>query len=347
VIDPQDQNLYTVNLFDKMLYRLPLGGGPAVATPIPDPGCVRIGGVWRPFSAAFDVVNNQLYVGGVCDAETSQNPAGLRAVVYRVDNPQSAGDKRARAAAASFVEVLNFSLDYQRAPNPALANGVGTLQFCGANTLYGTVGGFRRWNPWPTVASTGGYAPSNARFGSENNNASFPQLTAITFAEDGSMILGFRDLMGDMGGVNVSGEIGPASGQGGLGPMLHGDMLRAGAEANGDFTLEANGRVAGLTSNGQIPGAFNPGAGSFVTSPHNWGYGPGIGPGGGYFYNPRPLAPDTIQFQIPHPYQGGLIQIPVSRTWLPPASASGTPRRTGCSGGTTRTARPRPRCRTT
>ena len=41
------------------------------------------------------------------------------------------------------------------------------------------------------------------------------------------MILGFRDLIGDMGGVNVSGEIGDG-GQAGLGPMLHGDMLRAG-----------------------------------------------------------------------------------------------------------------------
>ena len=114
------------------------------------------------------------------------------------------------------------------------------------------------------------------------------------------MILGFRDLMGDMGGVNVPGEIGNG-GQAGLGPMLHGDMLRAGPEANGNFTLESSGRVAGLTSKGQ------------TTSPTNWSYGAGIGPGGGYFYNPAPLASTSIGdtlWNIPHPYQGGLTQIP-------------------------------------
>ena len=337
VIDPQDQNLYTVNLENKSLYRIPLSDPEhPVASAIPNPGCV--GGDWRPFSVAFDVVNDQLYVGGVCDASIDQSAADLRAVVYRVDNPQALSARRARAAAASFVQVLSFPLNYQRAPNPTLASVTfdghsgltARMDFCRDNTVYvPSVGGYCRWYPWPTTAanSTRGYAPSNARFGNERNNASFPQLTAITFAEDGSMILGFRDLMGDMGGVEIPGEMGPAAGSGtgvvagqsGLGPMLHGDMLRAGAEANGDFTLEANGRVAGITSNGQIPGRFSPGntggGGSnnySPVSPINWGYGPGIGPGhpGGYFYNPRPLATFSLMFQIPHPYQGGLIQIP-------------------------------------
>jgi hypothetical protein len=122
------------------------------------------------------------------------------------------------------------------------------------------------------------------------------------------MILGLRDLMGDMGGVNVPGEIGPASG-GGIGPMLHGDMLRAGAQPNGSFTLEQNGVVAGITSAGH---------GTFHNNLTNWGYGIRIGPGGGYFYNPAPLATPQLQptssgetyFNIPHPYQGGLTQIP-------------------------------------
>ena len=76
--------------------------------------------------------------------------------------------------------------------------------------------------------------------------------------------------------------------------MLHGDMLRAGANSDGTFALEANGRAAGLTSAGQ--------------SDNNWKYGAGMGPGGGYFYNPAPLA--TGLHGYPHPYQGGLTQIP-------------------------------------
>ena len=152
-----------------------------------------------------------------------------------------------------------------------------------------------QWKPWPTAASTVGKAPTSTQNGTitENNNPGFPQLTAITFAQDGTMILGLRDLIGDMGGVNVPGEIG-AGDQSGLGPMLHGDMLRAGANPDGTFSLEKNGRVAGLVSAGQ--------------SRNNWGYGPGMGPGGGYFYNPAPLASGLHGY--PHPTQGGLTQIP-------------------------------------
>jgi hypothetical protein len=91
---------------------------------------------------------------------------------------------------------------------------------------------------------------ANFRFGTANNNPGSPQLTAITFAEDGSMILGFRDLMGDMAGVNVAGEIGPASGQGALAPCCTAICCRR-ERPDGDFSLEANGRVAGLTSNGR------------------------------------------------------------------------------------------------
>jgi uncharacterized repeat protein (TIGR01451 family) len=277
VIDTADENLYTVNLRRKRLVRFPLGQEAAAAqvrrqsTLIPDPGCAS--GDWRPFTAAFDRVNEQLYVGGVCSAETSQQTADLRAVVYRVDSPQSS---------PTFQQVLAFPLNYTRTSNPpSLVTSCGSPRLCA-------------WQPWPTVVSTGGRAPTSTAGGiNENNNPAFPQLTAITFAEDGSMILGFRDLIGDMGGVNVPGEIG-TGGQSGQGPMLHGDMLRAGANADGTFSLEANGRVAGLISAGQ--------------SRNNWDYGPGMGPGGGYFYNPAPLASGLHAY--PHPYQGGLTQIP-------------------------------------
>ena len=319
VIDTEGQNLYTVNLSDKTLNRLPLGvnrrhpraRGAAVPTPIPDPGCAN--GDWRPFSAAFDRVNGKLYVGGVCSAETSQLPANLRAVVYRVDNPGS--------AAPSFVNVLDFGLDYSRNSNPpSLVTPCGTPNLCA-------------WRPWPTVASTGGKAPTsstdkNGVSITENNNPSFPQLTAITFAEDGSMILGLRDLIGDMGGVNVPGEIG--TNQGGLGPMLHGDMLRAGANPAGTFSIEQNGRVAGITS--------GPGHQS-----DKLGFGAGMGPSGSYFYNPAPLA---NLHNYPHPTPGGVGQIPGFLEVVATSIHIRDAGERGCSGGTTPPATPRPRCRT-
>ena len=144
------------------------------------------------------------------------NPPGsanLRAVVYRVDRPWS--------AAPSFVEVLDVPLGYPRkSPSGNIASCNDPISAHGSRGPRSHRQAARR-PPAPPVGTI-----------NENNNPSFPQLTAITFAEDGSIILGFRDLIGDMGGVNVPGEIGTGN-QSGIGPMLHGDQLRAGANADG------------------------------------------------------------------------------------------------------------------
>jgi hypothetical protein len=62
-VDPDDENVYTINLYDKKLYRLPLGDSPpvspAAATAIPDPGCDRPDN-WRPFSIGFDRPANDM-----------------------------------------------------------------------------------------------------------------------------------------------------------------------------------------------------------------------------------------------------------------------------------------------
>ena len=65
--------------------------------PIPNPNCS--GGNFRPF--AIQIYNAAIYVGGVCDAETSQQKSDLRSIVYRLDG-------------TTFPEVLNFSLDFQK-----------------------------------------------------------------------------------------------------------------------------------------------------------------------------------------------------------------------------------------
>jgi hypothetical protein len=125
VIDPRDQNLYTVNLKDKKLYRFALNvsaqrrharaaaAQPAGSVAIPNPACVAATATssatnWRPFSAAFDRANDRLYVGGVCSAETTQDrglPArrrlsrrrpGLSGAEFR-EGPRLPAQLRARA----------------------------------------------------------------------------------------------------------------------------------------------------------------------------------------------------------------------------------------------------------
>ena len=191
------RNLYTVNLNDRSLYRLPLGasrsrrraGRAAAPTPIPNPGCVG-GAERRPFAVLLPFRRPPLRRWW-CSAE------------IRPGSGQPARRRLSRrppgSAAPGFVEVLDFPLDYRALPHPA------SIASCGAPNLC-------PWQPWPTVESTLGRAPTSSLTGgtvAENNNPSFPQLTAITFAEDGSVILGFRDLIGDMGAINVPGEMAP------------------------------------------------------------------------------------------------------------------------------------------
>lgn len=294
VVDPGNTNLYTVNLNNESLYRLPLVGSRRArdaSTAIPDPDCV--GGDWRPFAAGFNRATGRLYVGGVCDAETSQSAGDLRAVVYRVNNP---------ASSPTFTKVLDFALNYTRA--------IGQ-QYCGndAATLRASPGSCD-WHPWPTPTSTGGLTPPVA-----DGSATFPLLSEITFEANGTMILAFRDLMGDMSGACIPDE-GSCDEGASMGIMIHGDLLQAAPAGNGDFTLESAGRVGSKTSMGQNPSIvwsdIYPPPGDTVDG--NWGYGPGSGPGGGFFYTPAPYwaqnNPSWNVFNAPFPYQGAATQVP-------------------------------------
>ena len=291
-VDPADQNVYAINLADNTLNRLPLGGSapvrPASSTPVPDPGCV--GGAWHAFSIGFDRgASEDMYVGGVCNAETSQSTADLRAVVYRVGTPDGT---------PTFRTVLDIPLTYPRVPNPPAAS---PFQRASSD-----------WQPWPTAATINGrgfLSPADVGRGTRPspggpvfvNDESYPQLTGISVDSDGSLQLGFRDLMGDMSGNSVIGEgntdpFDPSFF--GASVTIQGDLLRA-APSGAGFTLESGGSVGGRTGFG----ARGLGAGG--------GYGP-IGPGGGYFYDPNP----GIGFSIPSNEQGGVLQVPGFRDVL-------------------------------
>lgn len=179
-------------------------------------------GNWRPF--AIGVEGESVFVGGVCDAATSQNPMYLRATVYQLDNNTG-----------TFQQALSTSLDYNR--------GVG----------YSTCDGQHGWFGWLPANSY----PSNCDY--SGNIAVYPQpiLSDIEFAADRSMLLGFRDRFGDQVGQDNYTLSGTTTMTG----SASGDVLRA-SWSGGSYHLENNATVANLTSGG-TNNLQGPGGGEF------------------------------------------------------------------------------------
>lgn len=160
--------LYAVNLLTRSLVSFDATGTTASASkatvPIPDPGCAAPTD-WRPFAVA--VHNNTVYVGGVCDAESTQNRADLKAVVYTYDGTR-------------FTTVLTKALDFQRGE-----------VFPGA--AQATAAQNDHWNPWNTNLVTWDQFNLGGEFIDPQ-----PELASLAFARNGSMILGFRDRFMDV-----------------------------------------------------------------------------------------------------------------------------------------------------
>lgn len=159
--------LYAVNLLTRSLVSFDATGAtasvPEATVRIPDPGCATPGD-WRPFGLA--VHNNTLYVGGVCDAESTQQRADLKAVVYAYDGKR-------------FTTVMSHPLTDKR----------GTV-FVGAR---GNVDQATHWNPWNTTLATWDERAAGGAYIDPQ-----PELASLAFTRDGSMILGFRDRFMDV-----------------------------------------------------------------------------------------------------------------------------------------------------
>lgn len=162
--------LYALNLLTRSLVGFDATGAtapaPATTVPVPDPGCAAPDD-WRPFAvAAHDAT---LYVGGVCSAESTQNRADLKAVVYAYDGTR-------------FTAVLTQPLGFERGE-----------VLSGASAPPQT----NHWNPWNTDLSTWDEHDVNGRGALVDPQ---PHLASLAFARDGSMILGFRDRFMDVVG---------------------------------------------------------------------------------------------------------------------------------------------------
>ncbi|WP_285664739.1 SdrD B-like domain-containing protein [Actinorhabdospora filicis] len=228
--------LYAVNLLTRSVVTFDAtgaaAGGPKATVVIPDPGCAASGD-WRP--AGLAVHDNALYVGGVCSAESTQNRADLRAVVYRYDGTQ-------------FTKVLTQGLDFQRG---AVYSGItGSAQN-------------NHWNPWSADLATW-----DSRRLSGVMIDPQPELASMAFARDGSMILGFRDRF-----MDVIGGIDPRPGNNDREwGMAGGDINMACAKPGGGYDWEGTGacpnHATPANSGGQPAGVVEYFHGDYFQSPH-------------------------------------------------------------------------------
>ncbi|MFD7659919.1 SdrD B-like domain-containing protein [Actinosynnema sp. NPDC059797] len=204
--------LYAVNLLTRALVSFDAIGtsaaAPAATTPIPDPGCAASTD-WRPFAVAAH--DGAVHVGGVCSAESTQDRADLRAVVYTYDGTR-------------FTAVLDQPLGFER--GVVLSGRIGPG------------GQGNHWNPWDTDLSrwdehdVGGGAMIDPQ----------PHLASLAFARDGSLILGFRDRFMDVVGWGAldprPGNDSPQNGFSG------GDIVMACADPGGGYSWEGTGDCA-------------------------------------------------------------------------------------------------------
>ena len=271
-ISDDDSTLWTINLFDKKLYRIPVQSTSPTAGQIssydtPSPStCATIDE--RPFAVAF--YDGLVYVGITCTAESTfdagfsggefqtsdlplgnSDPSELEAYVYSFD-----------PGTTTWTQELNFALDYPRAC--AVLNG-GTCDPA-------------EWQPWVDVFTIVDTSFTNATA----NEKYYPQplLADIEF-DNGNMILGIRDRFADQMGYQQrstdSSDTSLYSGDG------VGDILRACGDPASGWTLESNARCGGLG-----------------TGPQNSGEGPGDGE---YFYQDDYPNHDEISV-------AGLVQVP-------------------------------------
>jgi hypothetical protein len=162
--------LYAVGLKAKSLYVYDTSGA-APGTPQASPRqTIPIPDPGCPTGAddwrpyGLGVHDGVVYVGGTCSAESSQDRADLRAYVLKLSG-------------TTFSTEVSHALDYER--------GMG----------YSAVSGDTHWEPWLKT-----WDPQKWFL---QANFPGPILSDLVFDRDGSMVLGFRDRLGDQAGYEA------------------------------------------------------------------------------------------------------------------------------------------------
>ena len=207
------KHLYAINLNNTTLYQIDVEtpGSASYGTvlntfSITGPNCNN--GVFVPY--ALEIHKGKIYVGGVCNGETGGSLSDLSAHVLEL-------------IGTSFIEVFSMDLDYIKgSPHSTRAAG---------NT----------WHPWET---TWAGLESNwdlSDIGGGNFLVAYPQpvLSDMEIDVDGSLILGFRDLIGDQIGANTGSVTTSDSDQYAVN-STGGDIKRA-CWINGGWVVEGTG----------------------------------------------------------------------------------------------------------
>ncbi|GIV31547.1 MAG: hypothetical protein KatS3mg029_0898 [Saprospiraceae bacterium] len=262
--------LWTINLADRKLYKIPLGSAtnpvppdsasqisryPATGnlTTLSGLNCANNATDVRPFG--LGIKDGKVYVGLVCSAESTGQAADLKAFVYSFD-PNT----------AVFAKVLEFPLNYNR--------GFAIRQSSTSNTP-------AEWNAWKTSFTVHGPVWSS--------EYSYPQpmLSDIVFAGN-DMLIALRDRFGDQMGHD---QLHPTTGNTLYRGDSAGDLLRASPNGSGGWTIENNAQS-------NPPGSFGPSPGA------NTGQGPGEGE---FYYQDRFTVSGTrIHDEVT---LGGLLQL--------------------------------------
>ena len=174
-ISDDGKTLYAVNLLSRELIAIDLtdyiatgaipGAAQVTSTPIPAFNCDDAS-AWRPW--ALNYHNGEVYIGGVCSAENSQDVADLTSTIVKYDG-------------TIFTEFFTMPLDFQRG-DPF-------------NTDTNYENQRNQWFPWSDDYTV-------IRTDEINGRLAYPQpiLSDIEFDIDGSLILGFLDRTAQQGG---------------------------------------------------------------------------------------------------------------------------------------------------
>ena len=156
--------LFVVNLNEAapslVLVNVANPSSPTLITEIPLPAGQCVGGKFAPWGLKYH--RGKIYVGGVCNAETSLNKTNLDAFVYRWDG------------GTTFTQVATMDMDYPRSAATFRADD----SFSNA-----------AWRPWSNTWNPAQLTLSGGDLVSQPQ----PILQDIEFDSDGSMILGFGD----------------------------------------------------------------------------------------------------------------------------------------------------------
>ena len=253
-----EDTLYVVNMEDRMLYSIPTSGPlntstisriaiptanlPTVTDAIGTPGTCPPQDV-RPFGMGRDA-SGAIYVGAVCSCESisagmdaEPNPASyqMTAYVWRFDG-------------TNFTLVLDDGLRFNRDVFPHAYTTFDDHINIGDLNL--------DWEPWSDL--TVAY--------SEQMDQNEPMLADIEFAEDGSMILGFRDRSGDIQSFFN-------------GFTSNGDIYKACPTGMGTWEMETNGSCGGISTAG-VNNFQGPGDGEYFFEDIQGDFLPNSGNGG-------------------------------------------------------------------